>query len=94
MCYESLTNGTAVERPLSTLLRAEAPSAVKDGVVAAALVTVALVAGGVPTAWVVATAVGTLALTALAHELVLVAGVALVRWRTGEGRPEGTAETA
>lgn len=82
MCYESLIEGTATERPLSALLREELRAAVRNGVAAAAVVVaVSLTYGADPTATAGA-ALGAVVLGAVLHQAVLVVAVAVQRaWR-------------
>jgi Mg/Co/Ni transporter MgtE len=81
MCYESLLNGDATEKPVFSLLRGELASALKNGLVAALAVAVVLFwAGGgvVPTAL---RAVAALALGVALHQAVLLVGIVAVRTR-------------
>ena len=90
MCYDSLLNGDATDRSLGTLLRAETGSALKNGVVAAAVVLAVLLAGESGPLLAAGSALAALALGYLLHQIVLLAGVAVVRWRDGRS-PAATA---
>jgi Mg/Co/Ni transporter MgtE len=86
MCYESLLNGDATDRSLGALLRAETGSALTNGGVAAAVVLAVLLVGDSGPLLAAGSAVAALALGYLLHQTVLLAGVALVRWRVGRSR--------
>lgn len=89
MCYESLIEGDAVERPLTEVLRGELSSAVKNGAAAAAVVLAVLLASGVGPLLVAGAALGAFVLGIALHQAVLVAGIALLRWRAPD-RSEST----
>jgi len=91
MCFEALVDGDAAEKPLSDLVREEMSSAAKDGAVAALVVLALLVAGGTPPALIAGAVVGTAALGVAVHQVVLVAGVAVVRARTPDQPSPGPA---
>ena len=93
MCFESLINGDATERPLRELLRAETASALKDATIAATVGLTVLLAGGTGPLLTGGAALAALALGFVLHQAVLVAGVALVRWRAAAGRPAGVASS-
>jgi hypothetical protein len=83
MCYESLVDeDEAVEQPMGVLVREEMGSAVVDAGIATTAVLAMLLFAGTPLWLVGATALVTPVLTIVFHQLVLVAGVAVVRWRT------------
>ena len=82
MCYEALVTGEAAEKPVARLLRTELGSAVTDGTVAALVVLAVLAVRGIAPALVAGAAVGALVLGVVVHQAVLLAGTALVRWRT------------
>jgi hypothetical protein len=92
MCYEALIGGDAAERPLASLVREEWADAGKDGAVAAAVVFAVLLAEGTGVALVAGATVGAFVLGVALHQAVLLAGVALLRWRAGS--PAQAAETA
>lgn len=96
MCYESLIDGDAAERPLTEVLRGELSSAVTDGAVAAAVVLAVLLANGVVPLLVAGATVGAFVLGIALHQAVLVAGIAVLRWRAPEpgSEPEIDASTA
>jgi len=80
-CYACLVNGEATEKPLLRLLREETASAVTDAGIATTVVVVMLLAAGTDSMLVVGGAVAAAGLTYVGHQLVLVAGVAIARWR-------------
>lgn len=81
MCFESLIDGDATEKPLRELVRDETGSALKDAGVATITVAVVLVvAGGVAPALVGAAALAAFVFGFLLHLAVLVGGVGVVRW--------------
>ncbi|MFB6298333.1 MAG: hypothetical protein ABEH56_07415 [Salinirussus sp.] len=86
MCYESLLNGEAAERPIVELLRAELPGALKDGTVAALAVVAVLAASATPPVLIAGAALGAVLLGVALHQAVLVAGTGLVRWRVSRTR--------
>jgi len=79
MCYESLTDGTATERPLSVLLGAETRAAVGNGLAAAIIVVAVLFARGAGPAATLGAAIGALVLGTMLHQAVLVVAVAAQR---------------
>lgn len=81
MCYESLVDGEAAERPLATLLRAELRDAVKNGLAAAVLVVGVLAARGADPAVTTLSAAGALALGVVLHQALLVVATGAVRVR-------------
>ncbi|QLH77615.1 hypothetical protein HZS55_10030 [Halosimplex rubrum] len=81
MCYESLLNGEAAERSVRDLLREERRAALRNGLAAAVLVVAVLIVEGAAAWTVVALAVAAVALGAVLHQAVLVAGAAAVRVR-------------
>lgn len=82
MCFDSLVEGDATEKPLRTLLRAELGSALANaGVATVAVGLMLLLVGGVAPLVVGAASIVALAAGVLLHQAVLVAGVAVVRWR-------------
>lgn len=81
MCFGALTDGDASEKPVARLLRAEAGPAVRQGVVAALAVLAVLLVGGVGIPLAAAASVAALVSTAAVHQAVLLAGVAVLRWR-------------
>lgn len=89
MCYESLVNDDATEKPLGELIREEMGSAVVDAGIATTVVVLMLAVAGTPPLLVAGAAVGAVGLTLVVHQLVLVAGVLLVRWRTSSPAPHG-----
>jgi len=84
MCYGSLVDGDAVERPLVELLRGELPSALKDGTAAAAVVLAVLLINDVGPPLIVGATAGAFLLGIALYQAVLVAGVALLRWWTSD----------
>ncbi|MEF8852620.1 MAG: hypothetical protein V5A44_09110 [Haloarculaceae archaeon] len=85
MCYESLVDGEATDRPLATLLRGELRDAFANGLGAAALVVAVLVTSGVDPAVTAAAATGALALGTVFHQTVLVVATGVLRVREGVG---------
>lgn len=81
MCFESLHDEDATERPFRELLRAETGSAVKTTGVAAVAAGLFLLFNGVATAIVVVTAMVAVAVGFFLHMAVLATGVGIVRWR-------------
>jgi hypothetical protein len=79
MCYESLLNGDAAEKSVRDLLREERRDALRNGLAAAVLVAAVLFAEDAATWTVVALAVAAVALGAVLHQAVLVAGAVAVR---------------
>jgi len=79
MCYNALTDGDAEEKEMIQLLREEFSAAVKDGAIAATVVLFVLIAGGIGPALVAAATVTTFVLGILLHQIVLVAGVGVLR---------------
>ena len=94
MCFEALIDGDATEKPLRSLLRDETASAVNnDGVTTVTVGLTVLLAGGTGPLLTGGAALAALALGFVLHQAVLVAGVALVRWRAAAGRPAGVASS-
>jgi hypothetical protein len=79
MCYESLLNGDATERPLSALRREERPKALLNGAAAGLVVAAVLLAGGTGVALTAAIATLAVAFGAVVHQVVLVVAVLSVR---------------
>jgi len=82
MCYNALTDGDAEEKEMIQLLREEFSAAVKDGAIAATVVLLMLVAGGIGPALVAGATVVTFVLGIALHQIVLVAGVGVLRLRS------------
>jgi len=81
MCYDRLTDDDAAEVGPGELLASEWRWALRNGGLAAAMVLVVMVAQGRP-AWLVGvSAVGAVALGALLHQGVLLAGAGILRAR-------------
>jgi hypothetical protein len=87
MCFGALTDGDAREEPVARLLRAEAGPAVRQGMVAALAVLAVLLAGGVGIPLAAAASVAALVSTAAVHQAVLLAGIAVLRWRANSTGP-------
>lgn len=81
MCFGALSDGDARETSVLRLLRAEAGQAARQGAVTALAVFVILFAGGVGIPLATAAAAVGLVSTALIHQAVLLAAVAVLRWR-------------
>jgi sugar phosphate permease len=82
MCYESLLNGDATDSSVTELLRREMGSAFRNGLGAGAIVTAVLLWRSVAPSLLVGSAVAAVVLGALIHQLVLLAGIQLVRRRS------------
>jgi len=91
MCYESLLNGEATERSVRDLLREERAAALRNGLAAAALVVAVLVADGAAAPLVVGLTVAAVALGAVLHQAVLLAGATGLRLRYRLGATDPTA---
>jgi hypothetical protein len=93
MCYESLVEGDATDRPLAALLRAELRDALQNGLGAAAIVVAVLATRGVDPVVTAVAAAGALALGGAVHQALLVAAVVALRARasTGIGRQSNDA---
>lgn len=81
MCYESLVDGDATENSIGELLRGEATEALLNGVVAGAVVALVLASRGFGAGPVVALGTAAVLLGAALHQVVLLAGVAVLRAR-------------
>lgn len=79
-CFQCLVEGTYDEKSLSQLLREELPSAAKVGLASAVAVLAVLVMEGMTATLIAGAAIGAFTLAIVVHELVLVAGVGLLRW--------------
>ena len=84
MCYESLIEGDATERPLAALLRAELCGALQNGFAAALIVVAVLGARGVDPSLLAVSATGALAFGTVVHQAVLVVGTVALRIWSGE----------
>jgi len=84
MCFGVLTDGDATEVPVARLLRAEAGHAARQGAVTALAVLAVLLAGGVGAGLAAAAAAAGFVATVLVHQAVLLAAVAVLRWRADE----------
>jgi hypothetical protein len=94
MCYESVVDGRATERPLSDLLRGERRAALGNGVAAAAIVVAVSLARGASPATTVGAALAAVVLGALLHQAVLVVAVAVQRtWHRGVAAVDSTPPT-
>jgi hypothetical protein len=87
-CYGCLVDGDATEKPLPQLVREETASAVTDAGIATTVVVVMLLAAGVGPALVVGAAVAAAVGTYVFHQVVLVVGVAIARWRAKRLAPQ------
>lgn len=92
MCFGALTDSDVQTKPVLGLLRAEARHAVRQGVVTALAVLAALLVGGVTTSLAAAAAAATFVTAGVLHQAVLLAGVAVLRWRADD--PDATPRTA
>ncbi len=82
MCFDSLIDGDATEKPLRQLVSEEMSSALKDaGVTTVTVALVLLLAGGVAPGIVAAATVVAFFAGVVLHQAVLVVGVGLVRLR-------------
>jgi|GEM_PF-1020146 len=91
MCYESLTDGTATERPLSALLATEIRAAFSNGLAAAAIVVAVLFVRGAGPVATLGAATGAFVLGTLLHQAVLVVAVAAQRvWYRRVATPAST----
>lgn len=81
MCFGALTDGDTTDDPVAGLLRAEMGPAARQGAVTGLAVLAVLLAAGVTTPLAAAATVGAFLLTVLVHQAVLLAGVAVLRWR-------------
>jgi hypothetical protein len=79
MCYESLVDGRAQEESTRRLLRGERWDAFVNGLEAAVLVFVVLLWQGTELPLLVGATVAAVALGYVLHQVVLVAGVSVVR---------------
>jgi hypothetical protein len=95
MCFQSLIDDEEASKPLGTLIRQELPYAVREGLVAAAIVLAVLLVGQTP-AWIIGVSmVGAVVLGVVLHQFVLVAGLGVRRLLFGdESEPESAAEVA
>ncbi len=95
MCFQSLIDDEEASKPLGTLIRRELPYAVRDGLVAAAIVLVVLLVGQTP-AWIIGVSVAGAVVFGIAlHQFVLVAGLGVRRLVfADESEPESTPEAA
>lgn len=92
MCFEALVDGDAAERPVGELIREEMGSALTDGGIAATAVLAVLLIEHTGVTLATGVALVTLVLGVALHQVVLVAGVGLVRLRGSS--PEPAPETA
>ncbi|WP_324661988.1 hypothetical protein [Haloarcula sediminis] len=88
MCYDRLINDDEVaETSMAALFRSELRCALRNGAMAAGIVLVVLLVEGTPAWLVLGSAAGALALGALLHQAVLLAGAGVLRararWRSG-----------
>jgi hypothetical protein len=81
MCFGVLTDGDALHRPVGQLLRAETRNALTQGVEVAAVVLAALLVAGVGLPLVAAATAVAVPAGALVHQVVVLLGVAVLRWR-------------
>jgi len=81
MCYGTLLDGDATTTSVRSALRAERRTAVLNGLAAAALVFGLLALRGTPPAILLGTSAAAVPLAYLLHQVVMVAGIGLVRAR-------------
>lgn len=81
MCYGPLTDGSATERPITSLLRSELVPAVRNGVLAAAIVLGVLLFEGTPVWLILWSAIGAVVLGTVLHQFVLLAGTVFIRFK-------------
>jgi len=91
MCYESLLNGDATERPLHALRREERSKAFQNGVAAGGIVVAVLLMQGADLGLVAVLAVAAIALGTLLHQGLLVGAVLALRSYRHVARRFGTA---
>jgi len=87
-CYACLINGDATSTSLSQLVREETTHAVMDAGIATTVVVVMLLGVGVGPALVAGAAVATAVLAYVFHQVVLVLGVLIARWRADATAPQ------
>ncbi len=83
MCYESLLDERAREQSVASLLRTERWDAFVNGLEAALVVVALLLWQGTPPVLLAGAALGAVVLGYVLHQLVLVAGIGVVRLRSG-----------
>jgi len=95
MCFQSLTDEEEADESVGTLIRREFPYAVRQGLLAAAIVLVVLVVSQTP-AWIIGVSVaGAVLLGVVLHEFVLIAGLGVRQLLLAdESEPESAAEAA
>lgn len=88
-CFDPLLDGEATERSLGALIDEEWTDAAINGLEAALLTVVVLLWQGTPLLLVGLAALGAIVLGALLHQLVLIAGVYVLRAWAGDGSSGG-----
>jgi hypothetical protein len=93
MCFQSLIDDEEASESVGTLIRREFPYAVRQGLLAAAIVLAVLVVSQTP-AWIIGVStVGAVLFGIALHQFVLVVGLG-VRRLLATGEPEAAAEAA